>query len=149
MLGSCIEKTIYLKGLCKVVNDHPLVDVDHLGLCIVPKNAELSSMLTGLVTVRLKYDPLIEDQAREFALGGLSVWLVRPDQLRGLNAQQTNADFWKENPKAKLQRNVDGVAVAHFSHRHQVMVGPCPMLQFIGTVSVKTARASGHRRSLS
>jgi len=148
MFGSCIEESVYVKGLCEVAVDHPLVDVDHLGLCMMPDDPEFPSVLTCLITVRLKADELIEYKARQFTSGRLSVWLVGPDELRSLNAQQSNTNFWKQDAKPQLYRNVNSVSVADFSHRYQMMIGPCPMLQFIGAVSVKSATASGHRRSI-
>ena len=148
MFGSRIEESVYVKGLCEVAINHPLVDVDHLGMCMMPEDPEFASILACLITVRLKADEAIKDKARKFAAGGLSVWLVSPDELRSLNAQQANADFWKQDTKPKLYRNVDSVAVADFSHKYQMMIGPCPMLQFIGDIRVQSASASGHRRSV-
>lgn len=149
MFGSRVEKTIYLKGLCKIVVDHPLVDVDHVGLAELPDDAELASVPTGLVTIRFEPDELVKDQLREFAAGMVPLVLFRSDQLRSLNSEHSNTHFWQGDPEAELERYVKRVAVRDFSDFYEMVVRSRPLLQFIGAVSVKTARTSRHRRSVS
>lgn len=148
MLGSAIEKSIYVKGLCQIVINHPLIDVDHFGMIVVPNYSKLSSVFSGLVTVRLQANKFVEDKVRKLASRMMPLVLFSADELRGVNAEQAYADFWKQNPKAELYRNMNRVTVRNFSHACQVIVGPCPLLQFVGTVSVKSAAVSGHRCSI-
>lgn len=148
MFGSCIEETVYVKGLCQILIYQPTVDVDHVGFTVQPEDAQLSAMLTCLVTVRLEADETIKDQLRKLAAGMMATVLVHADKLRSLNAEKANTHFWKFDTEAQLNRTMDGVTIADLRNFHQVMIGSRPLLQFIGAISVKTARSSGHRRSI-
>lgn len=148
MFGSRVEESVYVKGLCQVSIDHPLVDVDHVGFMDLPQDAELASVLTCLITVRLQADELVKDQLREFASGMVPAVFFHADKLRSLNAKHANSHFWQKDPEAELNGYVHRVAIADLRHFHEVMIGSRPMLQFIGNVGVEFARASGHRRRL-
>lgn len=148
MFGSRIEESIYVKGLCQVALDHPLVHVDHIGLCEMPDDAEMSTVLTCLVTVRLKADELIKDQFREFAAGGVALVLLRTDQFRSLNAEHSNSHFWQDDSESQLERHVNRVAIADLRNFDKVMLRSRPMLQFLGAVCIQTSGRGRHRRSV-
>ncbi len=148
MMGSCIEESVYVKGLCQILVHHPAVDVDEIGIDVVPKHAEFSSVLTSLVTIRFKAEEVIKDKLCKATAAFGSRELFAADQLRGLDAEKANSHFWKFDSESELDRHVNRVAVRYLRDFYQMVLRSRPMFQFIGTVSVKSARSSGHRRSI-
>lgn len=148
MFGSRIEPAVYLKGLGQILIEHPSVDVDQVVIEHRPDDAEISTVFVGLITVRFKADPLIEDQLRKFAAGMVARELFGADQLRCIYAQEPHSHFWKQDAEAKLDRHVNGVAVAHLLNAGDELVRVRPLLQFFGKVRVKSAGSSRHRRSV-
>lgn len=139
MAGLRVEETVYLEGLCQIFVHHPAVDVDQFAVGWEPKDCEPSPVSTGLIGIRFDADPSVMDQLFKLSSRFVSCVLVGSDQLRSIDAQEPDANFWKRNSEAELYNYVHGVAVRNFCDLAEIVVGHCPLLQFIGQPRVQTS----------
>ena len=139
MLRLHIERSINVIGYCEILLNHPHVDVHQFAISWKPDYTEPTSVLTALVCMRLEADPLMENLLFELSLTVDRLHFLGASKLRGINAQQPDADFWQMDSKAGHYRQVNGIAVRHFCDLGEELMRVRPSLQFIGQIWIQAS----------
>ncbi len=133
----CVEVSVHLEGLCKIITDHPLIDVHQFAVMRNPENGEPSAVPTCLIAMRFDTNPRVAYELGEFAAGVNTGVLLNADQLRSVYSQEPRADFWEHDTEAELNRYVNRIAIGYLGDFAKVLMGRRPLLQFIGAIRVE------------
>lgn len=139
MTRLCVKETVYLEGLCQLFIEHPAVNVDQFAIGWEPQHGEPPTVSACLIGVSFDADPSLMDELFQLSGGVVPRVLVRSQQLRCINSQEANANFWKHHPEPELNAYVHCVSVRNLGDLTDVVMRRRPLLQFIGQPRVQTS----------